>query len=125
MPRSKSARNCTILPWLTEKWDGKEGRFIQVGNSLLLSKKFQALGQGRQLLYLCMALESGGKQEFKFTHGTAKKYGFAASTYDKYLSELCAAGFVEKIEYPGMAQYAPVTLKFSNRWKSDTHTVGG
>ena len=36
MGRRKAAEKCTILPWLSRKSDNSEGRFIQVGNSLLL-----------------------------------------------------------------------------------------
>ena len=54
----------TIKPWLSARLDCKEGRFVQVGNSLLLSKEFQALTAGARFLYLCMTMESAGKREF-------------------------------------------------------------
>ena len=44
----------TIKPWLSARLDCKEGRFVQVGNSLLLSKEFQALTAGARFLYLCI-----------------------------------------------------------------------
>ena len=96
-----------------------------MGNSLLLSKTFQRLGRGAQMLYLAAALESGGKQEIKFTHGTARKFGFSATTFDRYLRELFAAGFLEKVEPPDMERYAPLVLKFSNNWKSGSPNWGG
>ena len=56
--------------WITKK------RFIQVGNSLLLSKQFHALSTGSRFLYFCMAMESGGRKNFilpqkdvKMAHG--------------------------------------------------------
>ena len=57
--RKRSSR--TVLPWLTARSDGKEGRFIQVGNSLLLDKRVQKLSGNALRLYLCMAMESGGR----------------------------------------------------------------
>lgn len=55
----------TIKPWLSARLDCKEGRFIQVGNSLLLSKEFQALTAGARFLYLCMTMESGGRERLR------------------------------------------------------------
>ena len=71
--RKRSSR--TVLPWLTARSDGKEGRFIQVGNSLLLDKRVQKLSGNALRLYLCMAMESGGKRHFLFPQAVGKKYG--------------------------------------------------
>ena len=101
MGRHKVAKNCNILPWVSGKADCKEGRFIQIGNSLLLSKEYQALSPGAGRLYLCMAMESGGKREFTFTHGIGKKYGF---------------------DNPDMAQYAPGSYRFIFDWKGVAST---
>lgn len=65
---------------MSGKVNCKEGRFIQVGNSLVLSKKFQELKSGARWLYLSMAMESGGKREVTFTHGSGKKYGIKPSS---------------------------------------------
>lgn len=42
-----------LKPWLTNKAPGGKtnGRFIQVGNSLLMCKRFQALSTGAKYLY--------------------------------------------------------------------------
>ena len=61
---SKRKHGPTIVPALSAKVDNKEKRFIQVGNSLLLSKQFHALSTGSRFLYFCMAMESGGREEF-------------------------------------------------------------
>ena len=61
---SKRKHGPTIVPALSAKVDNKEKRFIQVGNSLLLSKQFHALGTGSRFLYFCMAMESGGRKNF-------------------------------------------------------------
>ena len=52
--------------WITKK------RFIQVGNSLLLSKQFHALSTGSRFLYFCMAMESGGRKNFILPQKDAK-----------------------------------------------------
>ena len=67
---------------------------MQVGNSLLLSEKFHKLSSGAQHLYFCMAMESGGKRDFLFPQASAKKYGIAPSSFDRYKKELLAAGCV-------------------------------
>jgi hypothetical protein len=61
-----------ITAWMSAKADNKEKRFIQVGNSLLLSKEFQKLGVGARCLYMCMAMESAGKRGFEFPLSSAK-----------------------------------------------------
>lgn len=59
--------------WITKKKvDNKEKRFIQVGNSLLLSKQFHALSTGSRFLYFCMAMESGGRKNFILPQKDAK-----------------------------------------------------
>lgn len=117
MPRHKTAQNCAMLPWLSAKCDGKEGRFIQCGNSLFLSKSFQALSPGARWLYLSMAIEAGGKRDFVFTHSAAKKYGVSPSSYDRFLKELKDGGFIEKVEDENLAQYAPGRYRFVFDWK--------
>lgn len=117
MSRHKAAQNCSILPWLSERADGKEGRFIQVGNSLLLSKAFQDLPSGAQMLFLCMALESGGKRSFLFPLSAAtKKYGFSGSTFRRYVDALVDAGFVVRHSMANLRQ--PNEYEFSLAWKA-------
>ena len=89
-----SKKKKALLPWLSAKSDGKDGRFIQIGNSLLLSKTFQTLSPGAQHLYFCMAMESGGRQDFKFPLAVAKKYGIASTSLRRYITELAAGGYV-------------------------------
>lgn len=91
---------------------------MQIGNSLLLSKEFQELTPGAGRLYLCMAMESGGKPETTFTHGTAKKYGIAGTTFDRQVKELCEGGFLERVQDDGLMQYSPGIFRFSLAWKS-------
>lgn len=92
MPKRKS--HTTLLPWMSAKPDGKERRFLQVGNSLLLSKRFQALGTGPRMLYLCMAMESGGRRAFRLPRQAAGKYGIPSSSLRRYVRQLAAAGFL-------------------------------
>lgn len=95
MPRRKAARNCKVLDWLSAKADNAEGRFIQVGNSLLLSKKFGELKPSTQMLYLCMAMEAGGKREFEFPESAALKYHIPPSTLRRSLKELVEKNIIE------------------------------
>lgn len=105
-----------MLPWLSARLDNREGRFLQIGNSLLLSKEFQGLSPGARHVYLTMALEAGGKREFTYPRSTALKYGFSESSALRYIRELVAAGFVEKIVCGRFAR-VPNQYKFSLRWK--------
>ena len=104
MPRRKGAQNCKILPWLSRKADNHEGRFIQLGNSLLLSSKseegleqnpFLRLTNGSRFVYLAMALEAGGRREFEFTRSAAQKYGLSNSSLRSAVCELVEAGMIK------------------------------
>ena len=105
MPRLKAAKNCKILPWLSRKTDNSEGRFIQIGNTLLLSSKseygleqnpFLKLTNGSRFVYLTMAMEAGGKREFEFTRSAAQKYGISNSSLRNAVHELVDAGMIKK-----------------------------
>jgi len=104
-------KRSALLPWLSARPDGKDGRFIQVGNSLLLSKRFQSLSRGAQHLYLCMAMESGGRREFIFPLSAAKKYGISPSGLRRYSSELTQFGFLSFVSMKSLR--APNVYRFS------------
>lgn len=117
--RSGRYGHTSMLPWLTAKPPGEtEKRFIQIGNSLLLDSTFRSLSRGAQMLYLCMALESGGKSIFQLSKGAAKrKYGCAPTSFDRYRRELEVNGFVRIIESETRGQYEANTYAFSDTWK--------
>ncbi len=103
MAKHRAAKNCVVLPWLSGRADCKEGRFLQLGNSLFLSRKdkdgneqnaFLLLSTGARMLYLSMALEAGGQRSFVFPLAAAKKYGLASTSFRRYIDELEAAGFI-------------------------------
>ena len=114
-------RKHLILPWLTANDD--DGRFIQVGNSLLLDKRFQVLTANARWLALCMAMECGGKNTFDFSHSTAQKYGFASSTFDRSLVELLDFGYIERIDDGERYQYKPSVYTFRFGWKGATQEL--
>ena len=83
----------------------------------MLSKAAHELSTGARWLYLSMAMESGGSSEVIYTHGTAKKYGIANSSFDRHIKELCDSGFIERVLDSDMNQYAPGKFRFSLDWK--------
>ena len=107
----------TIKSWLSARSDCKEGRFIQVGNSLLLSSCFQGLSAGARFLYLCMAMESGGKRDFTFPLSSAKKYGIAKNSFSRYIKELSDSGFISVHSMANLRQ--PNEYSFSFAWKEE------
>ena len=116
MPKRKSSKDCMIKPWLSAKPDCKEGRFIQIGNSLLLDKRFQALKPTAKILYLCMAMESGGRREFTFPKTDMSKYGLSRSTAVTGVNALIEAGFIKKA-YSGKITREPNGYEFCLEWK--------
>lgn len=123
MPKRKSGS--TLLPWLTAKPDGKERRFIQVGNSLVLDARFQALSTGARWLYLALCMEAGGKREVAFPHRAAKKFGIASTSFDRYIVELQRVGFVTRVEDGSFAQFAPAVYRFSLAWRTEPAPQAG
>ena len=119
MPRKKSGG--VMLPWLSARLDNKEGRFIQIGNSFLLSKEVQDLSPGARLMYLAMAMESAGKREFTFSRSTAQKFGISETTAARYIKELSSSGFIEMVSCGRFARVANV-YSFSMNWKQTATT---
>ena len=114
MPRHKSRP--TIAPWLSAKLDNREKRFIQVGDSLLFSDAFQELHVGAKYLYLCMAMESGGKRDFQFPTAAARKYGITSTSFWSYMHELEEKHFIVCRSNKHLRQ--PNDYSFSDRWKT-------
>jgi len=114
MPKRKSGG--VLLPWLSARPDNKEGRFLMIGNSFLLSEKVQALSPGARFMFLSMAMEAAGKREFTFSRSTAQKFGISETTAARYLKELLAAGFIETVSSGRFAR-VPNVYRFSLVWK--------
>lgn len=113
MSRRKS--KITVVPWLSAKPDNYEKRFIQPGNSLLLSRRFQSLGTGSRYLYLCMAMESGGRRAFLFPQAAAKKYGIPPSSLRRHIGELKEKGFISVHSMKNLRK--PNRYEFNLEWK--------
>lgn len=117
MPRHRVAQNVPIKSWLSAKLDSREGRFIQVGNSLLLSKEYQNLSGVAKNLYLCMAMECGGKNAYTFSAGAAKKYGISKSSFERAKKELQVKKFIQLLLDEERSQFKACTFRFINGWK--------
>ncbi len=115
MGRHKAAKSCTILPWLSAKADNAESRFVQAGNSLMLSPRFQRLSAGARVLYLSMCMDSAGRREFTFTLSSARKYGFPQTSFRRYVEELIEESFLERES--GANARLPNLYRFNLRWK--------
>lgn len=114
---NKTHRSRPLLPWLSHKPDGKEGRFLQIGNSLFVSDTpFKKLTAGAQMLYLFLAMESGGKREVEFSRTTAKKYGISKNAFTRQIRELESNGFVEVVMERSLS-FKPTVYRFVYEWK--------
>lgn len=119
MSRRRAAPNVEIKPWLSAKQECREGRFIQVGNSLLCGKDstFKELTSGAQVLYFCLAMESGGKNSVAFSRTTAEKYGIGKNPFARQIKELIEHGFIEIDIEGSYAQFKPTVYRFVYGWK--------
>jgi hypothetical protein len=106
-----------MLPWLSARSDCKDQRFIQLGNSLLLSYQWQHLKPGASNLYLCMCMEAGGQRQFQFPRSTAQnKYGIDDASFRRYTRELLEAKFIILVS-SGACSKQPNIYAFSDGWK--------
>ena len=94
MSSHKTAKNVAIRPWLSANKDCRDGRFIQVGNSLLLSDAFKSLDGNAQKTYFALCMESGGKPTAELSRAGAKKYGLAPATFSRAIRVLMESGFI-------------------------------
>lgn len=122
---ARKNNNGQLLPWMSARLDCKEKRFLQVGNSLFFSPAFQQLNAGCQMLYLCMAIEAGGKREVTFSQKTARKYGIPKSSFDRQIKELRKVGFVEISVEGNPWQFKPSVYRFSFTWKQNAQPQNG
>lgn len=92
--KPKAAKQVELKAWLSANQDSRDGRFIQLGNSFLFSERVKSLKSGAFRLYICMAMEAGGRREFKFPKSAALKYGITYTSYRRYLTELIKCEFI-------------------------------
>lgn len=114
--RPKASKNVPISPWLSAKKDCREGRFIQIGNSLLLSDLFHRLKDSSKYLYICMAMEAAGRSDFLFPLSTAKKYGIQRATFRRGIQELIENNLIE-LTSSGQVTREPNYYQFVYTWK--------
>ena len=118
MPRRKAATNCKISPWLSARPDNKERRFIQVGDTFLLSDRVKELNNGAFRLYVCMAMEAGMNTVFTFPASSAKKCGFTSNNgFELAKKELIEAGFI-RIKSSGKCTREKNIYEFCYDWKA-------
>lgn len=115
MSTSRRKAGATLQPWLTARADCREKRFIQVGNSLLLSHRFWRLSAGARYCYLCMAMEAGPRREFRLPKSAAEKYGIPHSSLCRYIHELEAGGWIEVRSMKLLRK--PNEYRFALKWK--------
>lgn len=116
LARHKAAQNCQILPWLSQKANCKEPKFLQIGVSLFESDAFQALTPAQRYLYLCMCQDAGGHQVFEFPRARFTHYGISNTAARAGIERLIAEGFIER-EFCGKFTREKSKYRFSLRWK--------
>lgn len=89
---------------------------MQVGNTLLLSKEFQSLSAGAQMLYLCACMESGGRRQFTLPARALKKYGISERSGRRHIAELVEKGFLT-CTCSGRITRTDSQYEFSLSWK--------
>ncbi len=118
MPRRKVAKNIELKPWLSGNRDSRDGRFIQIGNSLLLSKTFNKLSGNAIKTYFALCMESGGKPTASLSRASAeKKYGINEATFERSIKALIAAGFIACDFDDNPHKFKANVYRFQMGWK--------
>lgn len=117
MGRKKSAPNCDIRPWLSGRRDCREGRYIQVGNSLLLSEAFRKLSGNEHKVYFALCMESGGRPTAALSSAGAKKYGINESTFRRSIDKLIEKGFISCDFEDNPYKFKTNVYRFRTDWK--------
>lgn len=115
MAKCQSAK--PLSGWMSAKPNGREARFIQVGDSLLFNEHFRNLSPGAFKLYMCCAMESGGRIDFRFSKSKAEKYGIPHTSFNRYMNELKEAKFVQLVT-SGRNTRTPNEYRFIFDWKN-------
>ena len=105
-----------FAPWETTKPDGKEGRYIRMGDSQMLHPALFSLSHSAFRVYTYMKLESGGNRDFTFPRCKWRKY-LSPGGFQLAIRQLCQAGLVEVLEQNKNLRKANV-YRFSEKWKS-------
>jgi len=106
------------LPWATGLQNGKcDGRFLQIGNSLLFADQVKQLPGEALRLYMAMMNEAAGHKQFEFTQARAKQYGMSTTAFHKNVKLLEQRKFI-KID-SGWNTRTPNRYEFIFDWKSD------
>lgn len=101
--------------WQSANDDNLEKYTLALGGSLIKSSPYRQLSPGAKDLYICMITKCFGKPEFIFPLATAKEYGFAATTFRKYVRELIEAGFIVVTSHA--KERKPNEYRFVETWK--------
>ena len=108
-----------LPPWASATCQKPErGGFAQVGKTLLTAKPFKELQAGARHLYICMILESQGKDSFTFPEKRFKEYGLASRTARMYIEKLIQKGFIT-CTCSGKNTRTPSVYKFVCTWKHE------
>lgn len=110
MSRSKRT---PFREWETAKENGIEKRYIRIGSTKLA--RMENLSSSAFKVFVCMCMESAGKQEFEFPRSKYKDY-MSSATFEKAKQELIDKGYIAEIESNKNLRKANV-YKFISDWK--------
>ena len=102
-------------PWQTCKENGKEERYIRLGNSQLLHPSMIGLSDKAKVIYMYMLLESGGKKEFCFPRSKYKKI-CGNDAFQRAKDELINKGFIKEKQNNANLR-KPNVYEFLADWK--------
>lgn len=114
MVRIMSRKKITpFKEWETTKENGIEKRYIRIGSTKLA--RMTELSPSAFKVFVCMCMESAGKETFEFPYSKYKDY-MAKNTFKKVKAELIAAGYIEEVQNNQNLR-KPNVYRFATGWK--------
>lgn len=110
MSRSKKV---PFREWETTKENGIEKRYIRIGSTKLA--RMTELSSSAFKIFVCMCMESAGKESFEFPRSKYKDY-MSSRTFEKVKTELIKKGYIEEIEQNKNLR-KPNVYRFVSSWK--------
>lgn len=115
--------------WMPSQYFEDTPVFAKISRILYTNREFCELGIGTQRLFICMVMESKGREQFSFSKGLAgKKYHIPPSSFERYRRKLICAGAIilctDQTDNAGKVGCQANRYSISPKWMKEVSVTG-